>query len=295
MNKFENKIGLGTAQWGMQYGVSNTGGQTSSEEINRILEVAQCAGISMLDTAPVYGNAEQALGLSNVSSFRVITKTPKFGDGFVSKEHVDHLLETFDQSLKKLCAKSIYALLIHDVEDIFVPNGSRLLDALEKLKSQGFISKIGISIYSSSQIKKALDLFRPDIIQLPINILDQRLIHDGMIDNLSRLGIEVHARSIFLQGLLLMSTDDMPKYFEPWIPLLSKWRGFCYDQSISPLHVALGFVCSLQSISYALIGVQNHCQLKEILDCSLTFNEFDFSQFYSSDAKLVDPSLWSLN
>ena len=223
MNQHTRKLGLGTAQWGMQYGVSNTQGQTQPEEVREILKVAQSAGISLLDTASLYGNAEQALGQTNLSSFRIITKTPKFGKNLVSRADAEHLVRTFTASLQKLGMESIYGLLIHDSEDIFSGNGSQLIDAMTKLRSQGLTSKIGISVYSSSQIKKALDLFKPDIIQLPINVLDQRLIQDGTIAHLSELGIEVHARSPFLQGLLLMSLDDMPTYFEPWTQLLSKW------------------------------------------------------------------------
>lgn len=294
MIKHATKLGLGTAQWGMKYGVSNEQGQTSLDEVHRILKVAQSAEISLIDTASLYGNAEHTLGQSNLSSFRVITKTPKFGRDLISKSDVEHLAQTFIASLQKLGLESTYGLLIHDAEDIFAPNGSLLVDVLQRLKSQGLVSKIGISIYSSSQIKRALDLFKPDIIQLPINVLDQRLIQDGTIAHLSQLGIEVHARSAFLQGLLLMNLNDMPAYFQPWTHLLSKWQRFCSDQRISPLRAALGFVCGLQDISYALVGVENHCQLKEILDDSTILNSLDFDQFASDSLKLIDPSLWSL-
>ena len=295
MNRYASKLGLGTAQWGMQYGVSNKQGQTPLEEVHRILKFAHSTGISLLDTASLYGNAEQALGQSNLSSFRVITKTPKFDKDWVSKADVEHLVQTFTASLQKLGLKSAYGLLMHDVDNILLPNGSQLIGALEQLRRQEYVSKIGISVYSSSQIKKALDLFKPDIIQLPINVLDQRLIQDGTIAHLSNLGIEVHARSTFLQGLLLMKlNDDIPKYFKPWMPLLTKWHGFCSDQLISPLHAALGFVCSLKEISYAVVGVQNQNQLKEILDDSTTLNSFDFDQFASDDPNILNPSVWSL-
>lgn len=294
MSKYASKLGLGTAQWGMKYGVSNTQGQTPLEEVNRILRVARRAGISLLDTASLYGNAEQTLGHFDLSSFRVITKTPRLGKDFVSKADVENLVQTFFASLQKLGLKSIYGVLLHNAEDIFAPHGTQLIDALERLKSQGLISKIGVSIYDSSQIKKALDIFKPDIIQLPINVLDQRLIQDGTIAHLSGLGIEVHARSAFLQGLLLMSSNDRPPYFEPWAPLLSRWQRFCSDQLTSPLHAALGFVCGLKDVSHALVGVQNQHQLKEILDNSTTLDYSDFDQFASDDPKLLDPSVWSL-
>jgi aryl-alcohol dehydrogenase-like predicted oxidoreductase len=294
MNKCVSKLGLGTAQWGMKYGVSNTQGQTPLEEVDKILRVAHSAGISLLDTASLYGNAEQILGQLDLSSFRVITKTPKFEKDLVSESDVENLVQTFFSSLQKLGLKSTYGVLFHNAEDIFAPNGAQLIDALERLKSQGLIEKIGVSVYDSCQIKKALNLFKPDIIQLPINVLDQRLIQDGTIAHLSGLGVEVHARSAFLQGLLLMGSSDRPPYFEPWAPLLSKWQRFCYDQFISPLQAALGFVCGLKDVSYALVGVQNQQQLTEILENSTAFNYSDFDQFASNDPKLLDPSVWSL-
>ena len=295
MSKYASKLGLGTAQWGMKYGVSNKQGQTPLEEVNSILRVARRARISLLDTASLYGNAEQVLGKFDLSSFRVITKTPKFGKDLISEADVKNLTQTLFASLQKLGLKSTYGVLLHNVEDIFVPNGAKLIDALERLKSHGLIAKIGVSVYDSSQIKKALDLFRPDIIQLPINVLDQRLIQDGTITHLSGLGIEVHARSAFLQGLLLMSGNDRPTYFEPWAPLLSNWQKFCDDQLISPLHAALGFVCNLKDVSYVLIGVQSQHQLKQILDAPTTLDYSDFDQFASDDPNLLDPSVWRLS
>lgn len=294
MNNYAKKLGLGTVQWGMQYGVSNKQGQTPPEEINKILKFAHSTGISLVDTSCHYGNAEQALGETNLSSFSVITKTPKFDRDWITREDVKRLNQTLMASLQKMGLESVYGLLVHDAEDIFATNGAQLISALEQLKSQGLVDKIGISVYGSRQIKKALDLFKPDIIQLPINVLDQRLINDGTIARLSGLGIEVHARSAFLQGLLLMSSHDRPGYFEPWAPLLSKWDRFCSSQCISPVHAALGFVCGLKDVTYTLIGVQNKFQLMEILDNSTTINQLDFFQFASDEPKLLDPSRWRL-
>ena len=247
------QIRFGTEQWGAHYGVSNAKGQTPLQEVRQILEAAERAGITLFDTASLYGNAEQTLGHANLAPFRVITKTPKFGKAVISNDDVECLAETFSDSLKNLSLKSVYGLLIHNPDDFFVANGVRLIDAIQSLKSQGLVLKIGISVYTSSQIKKALDFFKPDIIQLPINVFDQRLVQDGTISYLSGLGIEVHARSAFLQGLLLMNPNEMPSYFHPWKPLFMKWQRFCTDQSISSLHAALGFVCRSQRC-FLLLG-----------------------------------------
>ena len=295
MSSYASKLGLGTAQWGMQYGVSNTQGQTVHEEVDKIIKMAHNAGISILDTAFLYGNAEQTLGRSNLASFRVITKTPQFRKEMISKLDADHLVDTFFSSLQKLGLKSTYGLLLHNVEDIFTPHGVRLVAALELLKRQGLVTKIGISVYGSNQIEKALELFKPDIVQLPLNVLDQRLIHDGTLAHLSGLGIEVHARSIFLQGLLLMNINDMPFYFKPWMPLLAKWQSFCRDHSISPLDAALGYVCELKDVTQALVGVQTQNQLEELLEASSTLDSSYFDQFACDDTQLLNPSFWSIS
>ena len=294
MSIIASKLVLGTAQWGMKYGVSNSQGQTSADEVRKILATASSVGISLLDTAPLYGQAEQTLGQSDLSRFRVITKTPKFRKDNISTSDADYLVQTFYTSLERLGLNSVHALLIHSVDDIFTPNASRLISALQLLKSEGLISKIGVSVYNSSQIYKALDLFLPDIIQLPLNIFDQRLLHDGTINYLSSLGIEVHARSIFLQGLLLMNSNKIPSYFQPWMHHLSKWHMFCVQESISPLRACLDFVSCLKDVSYVLVGIQDHSQLSEILDSSTHIAQLDFGKFSCDDPELLDPTYWKV-
>jgi aryl-alcohol dehydrogenase-like predicted oxidoreductase len=293
MNEYASKIGLGTAQWGMPYGVSNKQGQTTPDEVKRILKEAHKAGISLLDTASLYGNAEQVLGRSDLAPYQVITKTPRFGNDTIERSDAEELIRGFHKSLRNLDLDSAYGLLIHDANNIFARNSSRLVSALEQLKSEGLVSKIGISVYNSCQIGRALDHFKPDIIQIPINVLDQRLIQDGSIEHLAKLGIELHARSVFLQGLLLMNINDIPKYFEPWMPILLRWHRHCRDQLVSPSHAALGFAYGIKQISYALVGIQNLAQLKEIVEAQAIQNSFDFDQFSSNDANLLDPSSWS--
>ena len=195
-------------------------------------------------------------------------------------------------SLQKLKLKRIHGLLIHNVDDLFVNNGSKLINALEGLKSQGLVTSIGVSVYTSGQIRRALDIFRPDIIQLPVSLLDQRLIQDGTISYLANRGIEIHARSIFLQGLLLMDINEIPLYFKPWLPLLSEWHQFCKDRLISPLQGAVSFANSVKDISHSIIGVEDWRQLNEILTTSESLSQFEFDRFKCNDEGLLNPSKW---
>ncbi len=292
MSGYIRKIGLGTAQWGMPYGVSNRLGQTSTEEISRILKIANQSGISLLDTASAYGNAEQAIGAADITSYKVITKTPKFGSNNLS--NTDTVLKTFKISLERLNLHSTYGLLVHDASDLLSKNGESIIRQLMEIKAEGLTTKVGVSAYNAAQIENILNHFKPDIVQIPINVFDQRLIRDGTIKKLSDLGIEIHARSTFLQGLLLMSVDEIPKYFSRWLPVISAWQKYCKDQTISPLHLAMDFVGKIPEVSYVLVGIQNHKQLCEIIEGPSISNNINLDKFANDDQRLVDPSRWKL-
>ena len=175
------KISLGTAQWGMVYGLSNLRGQTNNNEISKILSVAYSEGIKFIDTAMAYGNAEAVLGKHQLNSFSIITKTPKFVEKVITKFNADELIRIFKQSLKTMNCESCYGLLLHQKEDILKSGWENLVEAMNTLKSDGFVKKIGISIYDTSDIDLILYRLNPDIVQLPLNVLDQRVINDGTL------------------------------------------------------------------------------------------------------------------
>lgn len=296
MTNLPSKIGLGTAQWGLTYGISNHSGQTKQEEVSRILAYAKAIGIKVIDTAKAYGDSEQVLGKNDLADFKIITKIPA-----LKAQHVDHALvgasleESFLESLHALGVEKVQGLLVHDCEDLFSQFGETIITSLQKLKTLGKVGKIGVSIYSSSQILKVLKLFKPDIVQLPFNVFDQRLLHDGTLSVIKNLGIEVHARSIFLQGLLLMKADDIPSYFRPWKTQLLAWNQLCADLGEQPQNIALDFAASNSLIDQVIIGVENLSQLVDLA----TFNVCgcdvsSLSMCAVSDEKLLNPSLWSL-
>ena len=166
---------------------------------------------------------------------------------------------------------------------------------LYKLKSLGRCSQIGVSVYSSMQVKKVLDLFTPDIIQLPFNVFDQRLLIDGTLSSLKELNIEIHARSIFLQGLLLMRGENIPSYFKPWMSQLFLWNKICADMELSPQHAALDYVISNDYIDQVIVGVES---LGQLVDLASTPFGNDLSLFNSlslADSEILNPSLWNLN
>ena len=163
------KIGLGSAQWGLKYGVSNSQGQSSPEEVSNILKVASSIGIKTIDTASSYGNSEKIIGQNNINNFNLITKISSndfHGQGT--------FVNTFYKSLDNLGLEKIYALLLHDCDDLFTKEATPNIQSLKRLQELGLVQKIGFSAYNSNQIREALKVFIPDIVQLPFNVFDQR-------------------------------------------------------------------------------------------------------------------------
>ncbi len=235
------KIGLGTVQFGTPYGISNTTGQTPEQEVHRILTTAASHGIRTIDTASLYGDSEQVLGrqLSVDHVFRIVTKTPRFDRACISAEDGKHLKKVFDQSCSYLRQQTVYGLLVHNADDLLTSSGAYLMDAMSELKSEGRVSKIGASVYSASQIDRILERFSIDLIQLPINVLDQRLIKSGHLAALKHKDVEVHGRSVFLQGMLLMDPDRLPAHFAVVKPLLVDYFRELDKLRIGPVQAAL--------------------------------------------------------
>lgn len=295
MTKLARKLALGSAQWGMDYGVSNSTGRTNDPEISRILRAARESGIDLIDTAALYGGAEQALGKQSLDGFKIVTKTPKFAKSQVTVDDAKYLLETFQRSLDFLRVDSVSGLMIHHADDLLVPGGEYLIEALSLLKNRGVAQRIGVSIYNSLKLEQLCDSLQPDIVQLPLNVIDQRLLKDGSLAYLHGKGIEVHVRSAFLQGLLLMPMSKVPGYFTPWLGTLQAWHEACISQGFTELQAAVGFLANLDSVDYLVLGVESLIQFEQILGAlEKTGKVFDDIGLDSADAGLVNPVNWRL-
>lgn len=294
MSSYIGKIGLGTVQWGLPYGVSNGEGKTTSDEVGLILSTAKSVGIHILDTAALYGEAEELLGTFDLSKFCVVTKTPNYLHMPISIEDTVDLVETFYRSLCRLHLPSVYGLLVHNADNILGVGGELMLESLIGLRDSGLVQRIGVSIYEGWQIERLLELFVPDIIQLPLNVFDQRLIVDGSLKRLASLGVEIHARSVFLQGLLLMPPTTIPPYFNPWSDRLHSWHEACAMHGLLPQHAALAFVCNLPEINYCLIGVQKQNQLNQLVTGLRTPSSLDYTPFLCADRELLNPTCWKI-
>jgi aryl-alcohol dehydrogenase-like predicted oxidoreductase len=281
-----NKLALGTAQFGLNYGVANYDGQVKLGEVKSILKCAKKNRINTLDTASVYGNSEKALGMAGVNDFLVVTKTSQFAN------NTNEVIKNFHQSLVNLKKSNVDGLLIHNINEVSHKQFSDLFNKVLELKRQGLVNKIGFSTYTPEQVDFLLENFDFDLIQVPFNILDHRLMQGGQLNVLKNKGIEVHARSVFLQGVLLLSKQNRPNNFKLWDALWKIWHEWLNDNQITALEATIRYAISIPEISKVLVGVDSEKQLKEILNVSSGDLPEMPSELFTDDVDLLNPSNW---
>lgn len=284
------KLALGTAQFGQAYGVSNESGPTPPAEVGRILTLARDAGMDTVDTAPAYGDSEKALGRVGVRGWRIVSKIPGLPDGPV--DGAGWVLEHIRQSLRDLNVDSMYAVLLHRPADLLGAHGNAVAAALMEAKEKGLVEKYGYSIYEPGDLSALWETLRPELVQAPLNVLDQRLIQQGWISRLHRHGIELHVRSVFLQGLLLMRPPERPPYFAKWAQTWDQWDFLVNSSCGDAASLCLGFVKAQSLINRIIVGVETTSQLESILKAWESCEPLDVSALASDDRYLIDPRLW---
>ena len=286
-----NKLALGTVQFGLKYGIANKNGQIIFEDVKKILEFARNVNIDLIDTAISYGDSEKVIGDVGITDFKIVSKLPA-----LPKDCVDinsWVEENVKSSLISLGISSLYGLLIHRTENLLGNSGKKLIKALNMLKVNGLVKKIGISIYDPFECEKVMKLTRIDIVQAPLNIVDRRLVVSGWLSRLHSEEIEIHTRSVFLQGLLLMPYNRIPKNLNKWSKVLEKWSLELKKNDLSASEVCLLYPLSLPEIDRVIVGVDNANQLKEIVKISKSQqSKIDWSFMISNDQMLINPSNW---
>ena len=243
---------LGTAQFGMDYGVSNTSGQVSFDDVKDILLFANSVGITTLDTAHSYGQSESTLGLLNSDTFKIITKLPKYpGNSVPVKQWV---FNAINQSQYKLKKYPLDAVLVHHSEDLLSSPGNSLISALLQAKESNLVKQIGISIYEPHELIDYQYLDCLDIVQAPMNAVDSRVITSDLLGQLDTHSCQLHLRSCFLQGLLIMNPTNIPSRLSKYRPLLESWHIWCSDNKITPLQACLNYVKQRAPQSDIVVG-----------------------------------------
>jgi aryl-alcohol dehydrogenase-like predicted oxidoreductase len=182
---------------------------------------------------------------------------------------------------------------LHRPEQLKFSVGKKIINTLKNLKRRGLVEKVGISIYGPNELETLIENFSIDIVQIPINIFDRRIISTGWLSKLKKLGIEVHARSVFLQGLLLMNRLELPENFLSQKNLWIRWYQWLKEQNdIEPIKACLGFISSLKDVDRIIVGVNNVRQFEEVLKVINNPLDIDYPNFECQDEKLLNPSNW---
>lgn len=282
------RLAIGTAQFGLNYGVANQVGQVSLSDTAKILSEARSLGVDTLDTATLYGKSEEVLGQVGVDGMNLVSKLP--GMPVDCPDIESWVFGEVRESLRRLGLKQLYGLLLHRPSELLLPQGKALYQALCAVKEAGLVQKIGVSVYSPDELAGIVGECKVGLIQAPLNILDRRLVRSGWLSRLKEMGIEVHVRSVFLQGLLLMS--KRPARFSHWSTLLDEWDLWVRRSGRSPLESCLNFALSFPEISRVVVGVDSLSQFREIAAASCATTGQWPDKIFSDDVSLINPSLW---
>jgi len=270
-------------QFGLDYGISNHDGQVSDEELDAIIALARQAGIDTLDTAQAYGNAEQRLGQRDITDFTLIDK---LAPGLPLSD----VKAAINNSLHLLGRKRLDGLLLHRSQDA----SPAMFELLTDLQQQGSVGKLGLSVYFPEELDAWSAAGYPlELVQLPANLLDQRFLRTGWLDKLVDMGCEIHVRSLFLQGLLLMQPAQRPDYFQRFATALERFDH--WHPSMAPLGRALSIMTALPQVSRFVVGVCHAQELAAIIAASQAQHECyeaDIAHLASMEQELINPGLW---
>ena len=284
------RLALGTAQFGLNYGISNQAGQVTHEEVIAILRLAKAIGITTLDTATGYGESEQRLGEIGATDWKIVTKLPAIPENCT--DIYQWVNNAVNGSLHRLKVNNLYGLLLHRPQQLLEKDGDQLYSALQRLKQENIVKKMGVSIYDPSELDALSDHYKFDLVQAPFNAFDRRLIESGWMRKLSEQGVELHVRSIFLQGLLLMSKTNRPAKFDRWINLWNDWEDWLRVSGLSATEACVRYALSFSEISEVVVGVDSEQQLSEIILASNGSMPELPSHISSNVRDLLNPASW---
>ena len=286
------KIAIGTANFGMQYGIANSQGKLSKNSVAEILGLAKSLGVTCLDTANAYGESQKVLGEFGVRDWRVVSKissVPQYC------EDIGSFIRTqIDLILSSLNLNEFDTVLVHNAKDLTGEIGDEVYEALDDAKSRGQVEKIGVSIYDPNDLESITSRFKLDVVQAPVNAFDIRLQDSGWLDRLASMGVEVHARSVFLQGVLLSAIAQNNDFFKPWKATFEKWNRFAESSGTSALVNCIKHVNSYEKVAFAVVGVDSAQNLSEVFDAFSERPQRIAKDDFGVDSKLINPASWCI-
>lgn len=286
------EIAIGTAQFGLPYGISNNNEQVSDSMVANILAAAIGNNVSTIDTAAAYGSSEEVLGAIGVRQFDVVSKlAPRNCENSAVDDWIKSSVET---SIKRLKLDSIYGYLLHRPMELLGKNGEVIFNTLADLKSQGVLKKIGVSVYDPEELELLSQYYSFDLIQFPLSVFDRRMLDSGWLTKLKAQGVELHVRSAFLQGLLLMSPKERPPYFDKWEALFRVFDSWLEDNSLTPLQACVGFLNGISEVDKLVVGVNSVEHFMEVLTAASNKSIEVPAAIQSFDMALINPGSWNI-
>lgn len=282
---------LGTANFGLEYGISNDGLKKDPSQVKSIFDCASSHGVLHLDTAPVYGNSETLIGTlwNDKRPLNVMSKLAR-----IDCRDKRSIIDSVSKSNINTRQEKLWSLLLHNSEVIWDPKYSHVKETLLELLETGTVSNIGVSVYSEDELLRAKNFF-PELnhFQIPENLCDRRKFHSRELRALSEQGNEIYVRSIFLQGLLLMNPRDLPDNLQTAGGTLEKFQVHCLRRNISVVEACVSYANSIPWSSGLVVGVDSREQLLEVIDSSKSITILDYDSFPEFDDWVLDPRNWS--
>lgn len=278
---------LGTAQFGAEYGAMNTVGRLSDDGVSEVCAAAVRGGVGVFDTSPYYGDAQSRLG----RAFSGASK-PRYSSKFGLDSADPDLSTMLRQTLADLQVSALEALLFHRVEDLRDPRASAACEALRSMRERGVVAQVGASVYDASDLEAALELMPDlDIVQVPGNVLDRRLLDHPRLIDFHRRGGTVHVRSAYLQGVLLAPAAGVPEKLSGLRPALAAIRTAASAHDVTLIELLLGFLKHHPVVDAVVVGALSAREMQQTI---MAWNEaaaLDLDVPQVPDA-LLDPRKW---
>ena len=265
MNASLSKLGLGTAQFGLDQ-PSNARGRSREAEARDILSIAGRSGLTVLDVAGRFASADSHLraALPQPHPFRIALTA-------IRPDRGPELVETeLRAQMLRLGVERVDTLLAPSATDLFSPLGPQLWDKLKELKDKGLARRIGVPVYASDDPVGVARRFKPDLVQAPASLLDQRLLLDGSLAEIAGMGVEVHLRSIFLHGVLFLPPDRAPSHLKAAAGRISRARRLIAEGKSDPLQAALGFALTRPEASAVIVGVTSAAEMTAVVAAAMS-------------------------
>ena len=291
------RLSIGTAQLGLDYGITNKKGKPSIEEAISLLDMAWDHNIKLLDTAQGYGDAEEVLekAIGKGKRFKTTTKIKPCQERIITKREINSWEEDIEKTTKRLRHAEIETIMVHVVDDLKKDGSELLIEWLINLKKRGITKEIGVSIYKESDL-----IWVPQellaVIQAPTSLYDQRVLKSDRFTEWKKHGGLLQARSVYLQGLILTASDEWPK----WITHTSRHHHKKLEKQAALskctlADIAIGFLREQTAIDTIVVGLTNKeelVQLASAFDRGAEKLNFIWKNWEIHDEILLDPRRW---